>query len=81
MIPNPLRDRAELRIRSTVPGTVHITISDVLGQVVRRLPLTTIQRAGEYAMPLDVSGLLNGSYIVQVENGESRGSTQMVIMK
>lgn len=82
MIPNPLHTTSgELRIIVPAPGSASVAIYDMLGNKVLTLPPVDVKRAGEYALPVDLSELREGTYIVEVRSGGSRGSTRITLIR
>lgn len=82
MIPNPLHTSSgELRITVPIAGSAQISIYDLLGNKVLTLPAIEIKRAGEYAIPVDLSALREGVYVVDVRSGSGRGSARITLVR
>jgi len=82
MIPNPMHGTTgELRITIPAPGSAEISVYDLLGSRVMALPPIEAGRAGEYAIPVDLSPLRDGIYIVDVRSGARRGSTRISVLR
>lgn len=80
--PNPVgSDVGELEITATAPGTARITIHDMAGDLVLRVPPHDVQRAGVYVLPLDFTALRNGVYIVDVRIGAQRGTARFTVVR
>ena len=60
VIPNPARDKAELQLHVTNPGTVRISIHNMLGGLMESLPPFEVRQSGDYSRELDLSGLRSG---------------------
>ncbi|MCA0267608.1 MAG: T9SS type A sorting domain-containing protein [Bacteroidetes bacterium] len=77
--PNPARDAATIRAR-TVPGeTVRVEVFDLLGR--RVATLHDGPASGALALPLDVSGLMPGVYVVRMMGGASAQTTRLVVQR
>jgi len=60
------------------PNEITLEVSDILGNVV--FTITNFYDAGEHFVPLDVSGLANGSYICRmVVKGKQIGIINFVV--
>jgi len=82
MIPNPMHSASgELRITAPAAGTAAISIYDLLGNRVMVLPAIDVKRAGEYAVPVDLAGLRDGVYVVDVRSGTGRGTTRITLVR
>jgi P2-related tail formation protein len=63
--PNPATDVINIRLLNTIPGRVQINVYDITGKTV--LPATVVNKpAGAYSLPVTVSGLTPGSYVIRV---------------
>ena len=65
-VPNPTPGRLTLHLTMKQPTRATVVVRDVLGQEVRRLPVTNLQR-GENAVSLDLSSLSAGVYLYSVQ--------------
>jgi hypothetical protein len=82
MVPNPAGGgEGELHIAVQGEGTATITMYDLLGNPVLYLPDVVADRAGEYAVPVDLGGLRDGTYIVEVRMGSKRGTARFMVMQ
>lgn len=63
--PNPATDVINIRLMSEKPGRSEINVYDMNGKRVLP-PLQVSKPAGAYSVPVNVSRLLPGSYVVQV---------------
>ncbi len=82
MIPNPLHAASgELRVSIPAPGSASVAIYDMLGNQVLVLPMIEAKQGGEYAVPVDLSGLGNGLYVVDVRSGHGRGSARITVVR
>jgi hypothetical protein len=67
--PNPFGAQTTLRYEVSAPGTVRLSVYDVLGREVARL-VDGLAEAGTYEVPLDASALPSGTYLIRlVTNG------------
>ena len=77
--PNPVRRAASVPFRLGAPGQVSLALFDVAGRRVRQL-LDGFYTPGAHAVPLDTSGLPNGTYYIRMEvNGERQAKACIVI--
>lgn len=74
LIPNPARDRSQLRITAHEAGHAGIRINDLAGRTVRQH--TAVLGEGANTIELDLSGLVPGQYTVMVE--ASSGGRQVL---
>jgi hypothetical protein len=65
--------------RSDLP--VKVELYNVLGELVRTIKSTTSQIAGDYKLPIGISGLASGSYIVRLTTPISSESTNFILQK
>ncbi len=79
--PNPAGSHADLRIEIIEPGTVEISLYDMAGSRVLRLPAASAERAGVYAAMIDVSSLPIGAYVVRVRAGTTWYSGRIDVMR
>ncbi|MBD3385272.1 T9SS type A sorting domain-containing protein [candidate division KSB1 bacterium] len=64
--PNPFNPRTRIEYRLSVPGHVHLSILDVLGQQCAVL-VDRVQTRGVYKMSWNARGLASGTYIIQLK--------------
>lgn len=74
-VPNPANDRVTLTLPQPTQGNV--VLYDATGAVVRRTPWPT----GNTSMPLDLRGLQEGMYFVEVVTPEARHTVHVVRMR
>lgn len=67
VVPNPATDRSWLLLDLPVGQTVSIHIVDYLGRPLRSAQAPTDMLPGNFRLPLDLSGLPAGIYLVQVQ--------------
>ena len=65
--PNPAADRSWLLLDLPVPQTIAIEILDYLGRPVRTAQTPVWLLSGQFRMPMDLTGMPSGVYIVQVK--------------
>ena len=76
--PTPAREQATLHVELPVAATVRVKVHDLLGREIRSTVF------GEYGpgfhyLPLDVSGLREGFYLITVEAGGQRTGTRLLL--
>jgi hypothetical protein len=78
VFPNPAQESATLKLKVEMPGRAQVSIYDMKGnQVVASFEKNL--KAGENSLTLNTSGLVSGSYIIQVSvNGITRSTTAIV---
>ncbi|NNF57565.1 MAG: T9SS type A sorting domain-containing protein [Rhodothermaceae bacterium] len=76
--PNPISDRATLRL--TTPRTERVTVElfDLLGRRVRVVQDGTLQ-AGSHTIPLDVTNLTGGLYVIRARTGEASSIRRVTV--
>ena len=67
VIPNPARDRAEVRVTVQHPGTVTVSVWSLLGEHLADLPAIEAETAGVYTVAVDLSNVRPGVYLVKAE--------------
>jgi hypothetical protein len=78
MTPNPLASSGTLRLTSP-GGQTRITLHDNLGRDVATL-FDGMLASGDHALPVDLSGVSTGSYLVRVAVGGTTPSSGMVFV-
>lgn len=77
--PNPVDQQATITLHALEPGTVLLSLYDVAGRLLNRLPVDVA--AGENSIPLyDVSHLSAGTYLLQV-SGFGQTSTHKLLRR
>ena len=78
--PNPVRDRSSLQVDIASEGEIEIIIFDMLG---RQVALTDAHYgSGRHTIPLSVSSLPAGRYIVRVtSNGNGSATRQITVVR
>ncbi|GAC1369214.1 MAG: hypothetical protein NVSMB30_06870 [Hymenobacter sp.] len=77
--PNPTATTATLRYELPTPAAVSVTVSNLLGATVRTLAPTGLQSSGAHEMPLPVTGLANGIYLVRLLADGQQQTTRLVV--
>ncbi|MCB9216569.1 MAG: T9SS type A sorting domain-containing protein [Ignavibacteria bacterium] len=67
IIPNPAKDRADVRVTVQNPGTVTVSIWSLLGEQLAELPPITAETTGVYTVAVDLSNVKPGVYLVKAE--------------
>ncbi len=78
--PNPARGATRLALDLPVSDVAAVSISDLLGREVRRIP-PQLLGAGMHRLPLDVSGLPPGLYVVRATLSSSSCTTSLVVLE
>lgn len=78
--PNPFNPQTTLRYEMPSAGTVHISIYNTLGQLVRSYDLGHVQ-AGVHEQVFDAVGLTSGLYIYRIDAGYSAVTGKVLYMK
>ncbi len=69
IMPNPANEATKIIVNIHAPGLVTLTLSNVLGNVVRSIAVNERLAAGAYEYGLDVSTLPAGIYVLRAECG------------
>ncbi|MCB9217746.1 MAG: T9SS type A sorting domain-containing protein [Ignavibacteria bacterium] len=67
IIPNPAKDRADVRVTVQNPGTVTVSIWSLLGEHLADLPAIEAETRGIYTVAVDLSNVRPGTYLVKAE--------------
>jgi hypothetical protein len=82
LVPNPLHDGVgDLHVRVPIAGPVKIVVYDLLGEPIMTVPMLDAKRVGEYVVPLDLSSLRNGLYVVDLRAAYGRGSARITLTR
>jgi hypothetical protein len=68
VFPNPVRDRATLRLPEGLEGQVTVEVLDGIGQVMQRSEFNA--STGMRTSELDLASLPAGTYFMSVRNGD-----------
>ena len=77
VFPNPVRERATVRVTLAAPSQGRVTVSDVLGRVVAVLHDGTLA-AGAHSFSLSTERLPAGVYVVRADFGIAGAASQAV---
>jgi hypothetical protein len=77
--PNPAAATATLRYELKTASPVTVTITNLLGATVRTLPATSRQAIGAHELPVSLTGLANGVYLVRLSTGAQVQTTRLVV--
>jgi hypothetical protein len=79
--PNPVHESDLLSIRSSLilEEHAHVEILDVLGNQVMRIPLSSNNSKQDLIIPIPISGLNNGMYMIRLYNGEHMFTEKVII--
>jgi hypothetical protein len=76
--PNPTADILNLSVGTTMTSTLGHELIDVTGKRISTASMGHLN-AGEYRVPLDVSGLAPGLYLVRVFNGQQETAGRLFV--
>ncbi len=74
--PNPVEGTLNLSLRSSRSGTLILTIIDMNGKVLSEM--STAVAAGNNLLPMDVSGLARGLYVLRLNHGNNSAALRFV---
>lgn len=77
--PNPSRDQATLRYEGKSTGSVNIRIADMIGNELLRFWHENVTTGTEIS--LTYPDLPNGTYLVEVRDGQSRGTAIITVVR
>jgi len=69
IMPNPTSGRSWLTLQLLNEQPLSVVLFDCLGRRIQTLQMASRQPAGEWTLPIDLSGLSAGVYLVQVSTG------------
>lgn len=76
--PNPTSGHSWLRLQLPVEQSLSVVLFDCLGRRIQTLQPANRQPAGDWTLPLDLSGLPAGVYLVQVSTGTEVRTVKVV---
>lgn len=79
VFPNPASDKTTLHISLSKSESVEITVYDYSGRVVKTLNLSN-QPKGNLNLPLNVSDLATGNYILNITAGTSKMKSKLMVV-
>ena len=79
--PNPGSGEFIIRYDVLKRADVRVDLFDMQGSFIRNLVTVSAQHTGKYNVPVNLSGLTNGVYIVNLINGSQRLTTRLVLEK
>lgn len=74
--PNPVAEQFDLTLNSSRSGNITLTIVDLNGREVRTTNVSVL--AGNNQLPMDVSGLEAGMYVLRLTNGSNSAAMRFV---
>ncbi|KAA9339378.1 T9SS type A sorting domain-containing protein [Hymenobacter busanensis] len=77
--PNPASSRAVVRFTLAVPAPVRVSVYNVIGRLMQTVTLPGRQPAGAVQVPLALSSLPAGVYLVRADAGNSSATTRLVV--
>ena len=78
--PNPVRGSGEVRLTLGEAARVRVEVFDVLGRLATTL-VDGDRRAGLHALPLDVSALAPGAYVLRVRAGRETETLRLLVVR
>ena len=79
--PNPVQDRATVRVRTSEAGIVRLSVYSSLGERLADLPAIEAETAGDYVVEMSIDGALPGMYIVRAEGQHAYGAAQFTVVR
>ena len=79
ILPNPLVNNGKILITAAVTGNTRITLQDTEGKVMKRLFNANMKAGDQYLLPMNVSYLPGGIYIVKMETKLGTTNQKVVI--
>jgi uncharacterized repeat protein (TIGR01451 family) len=80
LYPNPAANEVMVQFETKVKGDMQLRMYSIVGTLVKEQKVANMQ-AGINVEKLDISGLQNGLYLVEVSDGNSRSVKKLVIQK
>ena len=77
--PNPAANTANLTFKSIAKGTVDITVTNSVGNIVLQNKATVVE--GDNRKQLDVSKLPAGMYFIKIQNGDKTQVAKIMVMR
>lgn len=77
VFPNPAKEVAQVRISTSWRGKIELRVLNVQGQEVHYLPLQKMEEVLQ--MPVQLTDLSAGTYLIQVTNGKELATTSLFI--
>ncbi len=78
IFPNPASDRVNIKLNLTERSDVKLTVRDLSGKLVKAVSLDKVDK-GVDQLPLDVSGLRNGTYIVMLQINNKATTGKLIV--
>ena len=75
--PNPAKDMLWVNILSDTYQDFKLTLSDLSGRLIKEQDLGEIE--GELTLPIDLNGLMSGTYLVTVVGGNKKVTEKVVV--
>jgi hypothetical protein len=76
LYPNPAINILSFDVNSKIDQEIHITVFDAFGRkkLIKQIAIT----AGRHSLPLDLTQISSGIYVVEIANGVSKINTQFI---
>ena len=81
VLPNPLRDRGEVRVRVRESGEVRVSLWNLFGEQLAELPMIDSEGAGEYSVEVDMSAAKSGTYLLRVESIDEFATAMFTVLR
>ncbi|MCE2502807.1 MAG: T9SS type A sorting domain-containing protein [Chlorobi bacterium] len=81
MVPNPARDRAEVRVFLQESGEVTVSIWSLLGKPLAELPSIVADGAGSYVVEVDLRGVKTGTYLLRAKSGSQTSTAHFTVVR
>lgn len=79
VMPNPANDACNLLVNMEA-GAAKITCSDILGKTIF-IKQATLLGGGSQQIPIDISGLEDGTYLISITTAKQTGFTRLIIKR
>jgi hypothetical protein len=79
VMPNPANDACNLLVNMEA-GAAKITCSDILGKTIFTKQATLLG-GGSQQIPIDISGLEDGTYLISITTAKQTGVTRLIIKR
>ena len=81
VLPNPLRDRGEVRVVVRESGEVRVSLWNLFGEQLAELPMIDSEGAGEYSVEVDMSAAKSGTYLLRVESINEVSTAMFTVLR
>lgn len=79
--PNPFNPTTQIKFALPGPGTINLTVYNLLGQEVKQLINNRYYTAGEYVVDFNAGNLSSGIYIYKIQTQFGAQMRKMILLK